>query len=170
MMKNSINEEDPANNSISYIRNKTESLDSGTDTFNSRKQSIESYVLDSPLKHKGHVSFGRICIREYSICLGDNPSCSSGPPLCMSWNYNDIGSVDVEEFEMMRPPRRYYSEMIIPSRLREEILYHAGHSVLEISDAVKSVALYKSDRKKNLRSINVKINKLIERSSKIMKW
>merc|ERR1712232_675180 len=56
--------------------------------------------------HKKSVSFDQIHVREYIIDLGDNPSCSKGPPLSITWEYEDMGTIDLAEFEEMRPSRR----------------------------------------------------------------
>merc|ERR1712238_242161 len=34
------------------------------------------------------VSFKAVEIREYDRAIGDNPSCSSGPPIALDWNYS----------------------------------------------------------------------------------
>ena len=85
-------------NSPTLIKNRIESSESDTETFYSSNQSIESCVLDNQLKHKGNVSFDRICVREHSACVGAHAFCSEGTPLGISWNYNEIGSFDVEGF------------------------------------------------------------------------
>ena len=155
-------------NSQSCIKDNNYLTDQNT-VMDCSNSTIDSYIQDVPSLNR-KVSFDRIHIREYYLSLGDNPSCSSGPPLSISWKYSDIGSVDLEEFEMMRPPRRHHSEMMIPSIERKKLLDDLGYSVLEIVEAVKNVTECKKNRKKSLRSIDYKFLKCFERSSKIMNW
>jgi hypothetical protein len=76
------------------------------------------------------VSFDRIEIREYSLCLGNNPATTHGPPLSIDWDYNEAGTFQVDDYETTRPPRRISKSMIVPGFVREEIL-------LDQTDATK---------------------------------
>lgn len=78
------------------------------------------------------VSFDQIFVREYALELGDNPSCKRGPPLTISWEFEELGAFDVERFEEERPPRRISREMIMPFEKREEILVQMGYSHTQI--------------------------------------
>lgn len=46
------------------------------------------------------VSFADVNIREYERILGDNPSCTSGPPISLGWGYSpEPIKLSVDDFE-----------------------------------------------------------------------
>lgn len=56
--------------------------------------------------HRRHVTFTCVHIREYSTILGDHPCCPSGPPLSLGWTLEREDSIEFEEYERVRVPRR----------------------------------------------------------------
>uniref|UniRef100_A0A7S2A3E3 Uncharacterized protein n=1 Tax=Trieres chinensis TaxID=1514140 RepID=A0A7S2A3E3_TRICV len=44
--------------------------------------------LPTKPSEKKRVRFHSVEVREYTQCLGDNPSCSVGPPISLDWNYH----------------------------------------------------------------------------------
>ena len=98
--------------------------------------------------------------------MGDNPSCSRGPPISISWDYNDIGSIDLQEFEEMRPTRRYHGELIIPLSIRKEILLSSGYSPLQITNLVETVNNCKLQRAKSARSRSVRFDDILLRANR----
>jgi hypothetical protein len=68
------------------------------------------------------VSFDQVEIREYALCLGNNPATTHGPPLSIDWDYNEAGTFGLEEYETTRPPRRITQGMKVPGVVREEML------------------------------------------------
>ena len=44
-----------------------------------------------------HVSFSTVAIRNYHIMLNDNPSVSSGPAIGLSWNFQQLPILDLEQ-------------------------------------------------------------------------
>lgn len=59
-----------------------------------------------PRGHRRHVTFACVQIREYSTILGDHPCCPSGPPLSLGWTLEREDSIEFEEYERVRVPRR----------------------------------------------------------------
>jgi hypothetical protein len=45
------------------------------------------------------VRFGTIEVREYKVIKGDHPFCKGGLALSLDWEYNTIGSIQIEDFE-----------------------------------------------------------------------
>jgi len=79
------------------------------------------------------VRFSSVKIREYDMILGDNPSSQCGPPVTIDWDYNEISSLSLDQYEDNRVPRRTYRQMFINGRYRAHILsYSAGHTEDEI--------------------------------------
>ena len=77
-----------------------------------------------PNSMKKHVSFHQIEIREHCRTLGDNPSVSKGPALAIDWESCDLGSVSLDDYERLRPPRRTKTELAVPCHVRETMLRH----------------------------------------------
>ena len=118
---------------------------------------------------KKSVSFNQIHIREYVMDLGDNPSCSNGPPLSLTWEYVELGSVDLRKFEEMRPVRRALDQLIIPMYVRERMLLKSGYSELEIRDAVDSVNVCKMQRAKSANPLSIKLDNILFRANRKLK-
>lgn len=107
-------------------------------------------------RSKKHLSlqFDKINIREYSRTVGDNPSCSSGPPISISWEYINIGDVNLDEYEKMRPPRRVQNEMILPRTAREDLLrYEWNASRKEIIESVRRNVRVKNQRRTTINNL-----------------
>ena len=56
------------------------------------------------------------------MTLGDNPSCRSGPPVSLDWDYTENNSVAVSEYEEKRPPRRKSHQMFMHKNHRKDLL------------------------------------------------
>mmetsp|Transcript_30199 Transcript_30199/g.36741 ORF Transcript_30199/g.36741 Transcript_30199/m.36741 type:complete len:176 (+) Transcript_30199:170-697(+) len=89
-------------------------------------------VAPVPL-HKLSVSFSDIHIREYDICLGDNPSCTCGPPISLSWTYKNTIIISIDDYEMRREKRRTIDEMCMPYSLRVAMLKERGYKVKQLT-------------------------------------
>ena len=70
------------------------------------------------------VSFCNVEIRQYNQTVGDNPSCSSGCPISLDWEYDkEITKMSLDLFESYRDgQRRAMHEMKLPSSLRHTTL------------------------------------------------
>ena len=67
------------------------------------RRSAEPF-LPSCNKKKEEVRFVSVELREYPIILGDNPSCTAGPPIAIAldWDYDTLTSCTIDEYESMR--------------------------------------------------------------------
>jgi len=87
-----------------------------------------------------HVKFTFIQIRDYSITLGDNPSCSYGPPISLDWEYDENEAISLDQYEKMRLSRRKIYQMQLLSRQRVDLLRHvAGTTDDEMQVAMHAV-------------------------------
>jgi hypothetical protein len=81
-----------------------------------------SYYGKNTTAESKSIRFDTIERREYARTVGDNPPCSSGPPLAIDWIYDEPLIIPVKEFEENRPPRRTYSQLIVGGTERQEML------------------------------------------------
>ena len=99
------------------------------------------------LLSKRVVSFDNVEIREYARCLGNNPATTHGPSLSLDWCYANMETINLEDYEKIRPPRRKAAEMQIPGVLRETILkQHTECSKNDISESVKAIQSVRHQR------------------------
>jgi len=99
------------------------------------------------------VSFASVYIREYERILGDNPSCTSGPPLSIGWRFTPSPVlISVDDFEDGKGGTpRSSSEYLVPKAIRERMLKeHAGVSRRDIVDSVRRIQKQKSQRRKTV--------------------
>jgi len=98
-------------------------------------------------RQKCHVSFSQVEIRKYGLTLGDNPCCSYGPPVSLSWVCYSEDKIDLDSYELNRGPRRTLRELFMNYYERKNILrFDAGYSETEIKLAIKRVNKVKTQR------------------------
>ena len=104
--------------------------------------------------HSKKVVFGQVQINEMKVTLGDNPSCSHGPPITLSWSDIPLRrlKIDVEKFECCRKDkRRKGNELLLSRKQREYLCRKSGASLRQITDIEIANARLKIERKKNQR-------------------
>ena len=96
-------------------------------------------MTDQEKKH--HVCFGGIAVRTYTMTIGDNPCVSIGPPVALSWAYEEKGKQDIEEYEKLRAGRRRQGEHHLKLNYyqRIEIIQEVGLGEKEIKMAERQV-------------------------------
>mmetsp|Transcript_30420 Transcript_30420/g.46674 ORF Transcript_30420/g.46674 Transcript_30420/m.46674 type:complete len:252 (-) Transcript_30420:295-1050(-) len=92
------------------------------------------------------VSFSSVDIREHTLTLGDHPDCSYGPPTSLDWDFEQIPTVDLDQYEESREPRRTLRQMVLNYHIRMRILQAAGHSTAELKHASKQTGKAKANR------------------------
>ncbi|EEC48049.1 predicted protein [Phaeodactylum tricornutum CCAP 1055/1] len=132
------------------------------------KESKDS--TDGELSIKRNIEFKELHIREYARTLGDNPSCSSGPPVSISWEFDpETKIISVDEYEDTRPPRRTHFEMILPRDLRQSMLRKEWDiTQLQIAAAVRANIKAKNQRRSTVNNIGkaTKIEEMMEKAGK----
>ena len=95
-----------------------------------------------------NLTFKTIEVREYPLCIGDNPSVSDpdGPPLQLCWEPDCELSIDIEEFEHYRNgsgedcvARRRGEDLRLNSERRKYMALQSGHTHQEIASTVRQV-------------------------------
>jgi hypothetical protein len=105
-------------------------------TLVEESQRIEKDALP---RSSSHVSFDEVSILEFELELGDNPFCSSGPPLTLAWSPFRKYKISLDTFESIREvssSRSGDNKNLLLSRLdREQILRNKGYSRKDINNA-----------------------------------
>lgn len=68
------------------------------------------------------VVFDLVIIRQYERTVGDNPSCSSGCPISLGWQYLTAEVYPIDHYELTKPKRRTKKELYLPSGVRNDLL------------------------------------------------
>lgn len=108
----------------------------------SMSSDCDSTSCSSSSSSKPRVKFDKITIRNYNVTISDHPSCSSGAPIGLSWEYDpDHIEVPVERFEMLREGnRRNRGQMQMPAQIRHDLLrYEFDVSTKDILHHTKEV-------------------------------
>ena len=94
------------------------------------------------------VKFEKVKIRTYDVTLGDNPSCSYGPPIGLDWEFDEASSICIEEYEEKRGRRRQMHQMQIPAFHRKRILENGGTTPDEMEYRVNEMNRIKQGRER----------------------
>lgn len=113
---------------------------------------------------KKSVSFDSVEINEHQVILGDNPSVSSGPPVTVAWESHESYTFSVDEYEESHPERRFKSNMLLPRRVREELLTKAGYSRSQLVIAQRIVNRIKKERAMSVSQQQSLVAKMLKRS------
>ncbi|GKY91961.1 hypothetical protein MPSEU_000167700 [Mayamaea pseudoterrestris] len=91
-------------------------------------------------RHVKRVSFTALEVREYNICVGDHPCCQVGVPISLGWDYEDKGVIaSLEDYELMRCPRRDRVELRKSAEERRQMLVNAGAPEEELRKAQRQL-------------------------------
>ena len=112
------------------------------------KKSDSSSALLTRNSFSKHVSFSDVQIRGYDITIGDHPDCSMGPPISLGWDFYQYPSINLEQYEIYRPPRRTLRQLMLNYYQRMYILEQSVVlSKEDIKVAVRNVKKAKLQRK-----------------------
>ena len=118
----------------------------------------------------GRVKFSHVQIRDYKQIVGDHPDCTVGAPVSLSWEYKELGSRSVDDYEASRGNYRPTATVLHMSEFRREsILKNAvGASDEEIKKAIVQVRKVQRQREKTfIRDSAVKDRKSLGEKLKI---
>jgi len=83
-------------------------------------------------------------------------------PCSISWDYNILGDVTIDEYETTRPPRRNHFEMVLPRKVRTDMLLRDWDlTSRQLADAVRRNVKAKNQRKATVNNLG-KATKLEE--------
>lgn len=116
---------------------------------------VSSYGQLAPIKPsvssntlKRNVSFGSMKIREFNVAISDNPCCSYGPPIGLSWEYQEMEEVPLEAYEASREGNRRKGHSLLLSFYERHfmLIKQGGYSKKEIKETMREVERVKRDR------------------------
>ena len=164
-----LNQEDGSaicvNNNTDFQENPTESFN--LNNLSIQKDFIERYETNPKITNvttdkrsismrtaRKAVSFSTLEVRYFSIILGDNPGCGSdGPPLTISWDYDEVITVSVDCYEIYRKPRKTQCQLMKTPFHRKQILTQNGFYEIDINKRMKEMKAIHKQRMQSHRKI-----------------
>jgi hypothetical protein len=80
------------------------------------------------------------------MIMGDNPSVSSGPPVTIDWEHQDVEECDLSGYEESKPEKRSKSQMLLPAEVREAWMRDQGYARSEMAKVGKEIDRIKRGR------------------------
>ena len=106
------------------LSNSTEGREDSSFTRSSCAADAAANASNNNLKKK--VSFSNICVREYNVTLGDNPSVSSGAPLTLGWNFCEHKPIRLDDNDLARKRRKAKCPRTLSYYERRYLLFWFG--------------------------------------------
>lgn len=92
-------------------------------SFAPKKSILKSSSACPDAKPRHSVKFDNIVIREYERTVGDNPSCSRGPPISIGWAYIIAHEYPIDDYELLiKAPKRSKKEFHLSADIRTHLL------------------------------------------------
>lgn len=130
-----------------------------TDSTDSEEDSNKGKVkAQSRPKLRKAVSFSCLEIRRYDLTVGDNPSCSSGPPVSLDWTYQTTagGPMSIRAYEFAKHNGRHRGLRTMDSKERlEKLKREFDVQASEIHRASQEVQKIKAQRAATNRYVNM---------------
>ena len=122
-----------------------------------RSDDCEDITAPTETASKPRVTFSQTHTRHYRIECGDNPALSGrGPAINLSWHYETIPSVSVDEYEATRPENPpKMQDLKLGLVERERLLMESGASRQEMNDFARRVKKAKAKRLETMENLKV---------------
>ena len=112
------------------------------DSLSSTEHSLPLLLLRSK-----RLTFGQVSVHQHNVTIGDNPSCSHGPPISLDWTRLCSDSYNLDEYEAMTQQSRGKAKRL--GRLeRETLLKESGYSTHAMDRVTEQV-----DHEKMIRTV-----------------
>jgi hypothetical protein len=142
-----------SNTSLQKISNSTNDITAATSSSNSNSE------------NKG-VCFGTVEVRKFPITIGDTPSCSSGLPHTIEWDYlkDETEKHGIDQYERDHPVdgRKHGDDLVMDGITRAKMLKNLGYTKQQLLEGMKQVIETKAmaknpKRKSDARSSRISI-------------
>eukprot|EP00978_Attheya_sp_CCMP212_P031249 scaffold117482_cov46-Attheya_sp.AAC.2 len=132
------------------------SSNEGASSSNEGDRAPMTSIQEKQNDPKQGVLFSLVEIREYPRILGDNPSCRSGPPISLGWDYDKavVVKVPIREFDEI-PRQNGNSRFLLSRREREGILLGVGYTHWQIAQNVRQMIKIKNQRRQTINNLPV---------------
>lgn len=132
-------------------------------SYQDPEPAVASLSISREKPSKTKVTFSTLQIRTYETVLGDNPSCTGGPPLSIGWRYNpEHYDSTVDEYERKQDElyggpeiRPLDIDLVLHRSERESILLKMGYNQQDLADAVRRLNKAKSKRRQTVHNLPV---------------
>jgi hypothetical protein len=107
-----------------------------------------------------------------SVCLECNSTSSLLQIRSISWEYNVVGEIGLEDYENSRPARRSHFEMVLPRKVRQDMLRREWDvQQRDIAESVRRNVKIKNQRKATVNNLNkaTKMEEAMESASRKLK-
>ena len=129
--------------------------DAPTDASPTDADSQQAELDESVSTNRKKVKFTNIEIREYPICVGNNPAGTLGVPITIDWTHDGELTCPLDMYEENKPTPRTMAELRIPSKRRDEMLKQLGFSAREIMEGKRNATIGRNQRKKTNNTFNL---------------
>jgi hypothetical protein len=133
----------------SSFENDDDGLQSILKSLTDLTMNSEADSTASSTEHR--VRFSSVQIREYPICIGDNPSSTRGPPITLGWDYATEKELSIEESE--RKWKRTPQGLLLSELKRMVRLHNSGFHSSEIQRATSNVNDDRSRRRETIEGL-----------------
>lgn len=113
---------------------------------------------------ENRVRFSSVEVREYPICMGDNPGSFKGVPISIGWDFFFSTTLPVDDFEL-RPRRLQMQHFRMDPLERVLILKRVGYSGHEIKEGTAKVNELRARRQRTKDSL--RFTSLYENSERV---
>lgn len=117
------------------------------------EQSSQDSTSQVKEKNEKHVRFEYVYVRDYERVVGDNPSCTIGPPVGIGWNYGETRRILIDSFEATKTYHRSVSRLVLSREAREALLINWGASFHDIVESVRGNLKIKNQRRQTITNL-----------------
>lgn len=111
------------------------------------------------------VRFSVLEIRDYPICVGDNPAVSKGVPITIDWTHDGEVTALIDDYENSRGTPRSMLELRIPPRLRTETLKGLGFTGADMMLGTKAANIVRLQRRRTIEGLQTaQVEEFLEKS------
>jgi hypothetical protein len=100
-----------------------DNLTSSSSSLKPKKSILKTSDFCTHNRPNFSVIFDSIIIREYERVVGDNPSCSRGPPISIGWSYVLAHQYPLDDYELLiKTPKRSKKQFHLNADIRTHLL------------------------------------------------
>jgi hypothetical protein len=115
---------------------------------------VPASTINVPPGKQSLVVFDSVHVRYYEPAIDINPSVSSGPAVGLSWKVQNEVKTSVNAWQAEREGKiRRNKELLIPRRVRQDMLIDHGYTQKDIAEATRSIVAAKNQRRQTIQNL-----------------